>query len=264
MATTTATAAAVAHQQQHLAESVRSVSSVSTSASTSATSSWVGGKKRDWDNAFISKYQDFEATLQENDRWLALYWQSIAGVKDTKRPNVAITEALKASSARRRGRARMDVRDVFNVGGKMLTLSPVGSRFNTSSSWSLRQAGKRRSSQFSVHNPSNTLHMAMAQMAMLAPRSPFLTNVSSETIVSPTTARSQDSTLGRGFVSELARSNSAAAKTAAAVKRLQAMAPPVGQPEMLSPPLSGETQAQTQPLVSQLIVPVTRFTPSAP
>ncbi|KAJ2245041.1 hypothetical protein GGI13_005991, partial [Coemansia sp. RSA 455] len=241
-------------------------------ASTSET--WVGGKKRDWDNAFISKYQEFEATLQENDRWLALYWQSIAGVKDTKRPNVAITEALKASSARRRGRSRMDVRDVFNVGGTTMTLSPVGSRFNTSSSWSLR-VGKRRSSQYGGLQ-GNTLNMAMAQMAMMPPRSPFLTNVSNETIVSP---RSQDSTLNKapaGFsAATLARSNSAAAKTAAAVKRLQAMAtapPPVPQvTAMLSPPLSGESQVtlsaalERSPIrAAQLIVPATRFTPSAP
>ncbi|KAJ2753571.1 hypothetical protein GGI19_003037 [Coemansia pectinata] len=258
---------------QYQSASVRSVSSVSTSASTASTSeTWVGGKKRDWDNAFISKYQEFEATLQENDRWLALYWQSIAGVKDTKRPNVAITEALKASSARRRGRARMDVRDVFNVGGTTMTLSPVGSRFNTSSSWSLRMA-KRRSSQYGALQ-GNTLNMAMAQMAMMPPRSPFLTNVSNETIVSP---RSQDSTLNKapvGFsAATLARSNSAAAKTAAAVKRLQAMATvPVPQvTEMLSPPLSGESQVtmsaalERSPIrAAQLIVPATRFTPSAP
>ncbi|KAJ2490273.1 hypothetical protein IWW37_003305 [Coemansia sp. RSA 2050] len=222
---------------------------------------------RDWDNAFITKYQEFEATLQENDRWLALYWQSIAGVKDTKRPNIAITEALKASSARRPGRARMDVRNVFNVGGATMTLSPVGSRFNTSSSWSLRLA-KRRSSQYGGLQ-GNTLNMAMAQMAMMPPSSPFLTNVSTETIASP---RSQESTLNKvpaGFESSLVRSNSAAAKTAAAVKRLQAMAPVVTQ--MQSPPLSGESQAtlsagaDKSPIrMAQLIGPVTRFTPSAP
>ncbi|KAJ2819666.1 hypothetical protein GGI24_004715, partial [Coemansia furcata] len=188
--------------QQYQSASVRSVSTVSTASTATNETSWVGGKKRDWDNAFISKYQEFEATLQENDRWLALYWQSIAGVKDTKRPNVrAITEALKASSARRRGRPRMDVRDVFNVGGTQMTLSPVGSRFNTASSWSLR-VGKRRSSSSSSQfggTQGNTLNMAMAQMAMMPPRSPFLTNVAQTTADSP-----------------LARSNSAAAKTAAA------------------------------------------------
>ncbi|KAJ1825174.1 hypothetical protein GGH91_000834 [Coemansia sp. RSA 2671] len=179
----------------------------------------------------------------------------------------AITEALKASSARRPGRARMDVRDVFNVGGTTMTLSPVGSRFNTSSSWSLRLA-KRRSSQYGGPQGSS-LNMAMAQMAMMPPSSPFLTNVSTETIASP---RSQESTLNKvpvGFESSLVRSNSAAAKTAAAVKRLQAMAPV--ETQLQSPPLSGESQAtlsagaEKSPIrVAQLIGPVTRFTPSAP
>ncbi|KAJ2324204.1 hypothetical protein GGI00_005399, partial [Coemansia sp. RSA 2681] len=116
----------------------------------------------------------------------------------------------------------------------------------------------------------NTLNMAMAQMAMMPPRSPFLTNVSSgdQVIMSP---RSQDSSLSRAFASPaLARSNSAAAKTAAAVKRLQAMAavpavmpPPPAVPAMLlSPPLSsGEPQV---PMAAQLVVPAaTRFAASS-
>ncbi|KAJ2898314.1 hypothetical protein IWW38_001427 [Coemansia aciculifera] len=258
------TAAAPSQQQQRVpglyqSASARSVSSVSTAASTGSGGgggeTWVGGKKRDWDNAFISKYQEFEATLQENDRWLALYWQSIAGVKDTKRPNNAITEALKASSARRRGRARMDVRDVFNVDGKTLTLSPVASRFKTSSTWSLRRSFSGNSVQ-----GNNSLDMAMAHMAMMAPRSPFLTNVSGS---------SEPASL-------LARSNSAAAKTAAAVKRLQAMAgggaggdavtssPPP--PSSVPTPLSGETVVEITPPPPALppsTLPVARFTPSA-
>ncbi|KAJ1669436.1 hypothetical protein GGF38_002259, partial [Coemansia sp. RSA 25] len=182
-----------------------------------------------------------------------------------------ITEALKASSARRRGRARMDVRDVFNVGGTTLTLSPVGSRFHTSSAWTLRRRGSQIGGEGAgAAHQGNTLNMAMAQMAMMPPRSPFLTNISSgdQVIMSP---RSQDSSLGRAFASPaLARSNSAAAKTAAAVKRLQAMAavpavmpPPPAVPAMLlSPPLSsGEPQV---PMAAQLLVPAaTRFAASS-
>ncbi|KAJ2133646.1 hypothetical protein GGH17_003167, partial [Coemansia sp. RSA 788] len=50
--------------------------------------SWVGGRKRDWDNAFMSKFTDLEATLQENDQWLALYWDSISGMQGTKKTDL--------------------------------------------------------------------------------------------------------------------------------------------------------------------------------
>ncbi|KAJ2772541.1 hypothetical protein IWQ57_001719 [Coemansia nantahalensis] len=64
--------------------SVRTVASDSTADG----GSWVGGRKRDWDNAFLAKFSDLEATLQENDRWLALYLDNIAGLKDTKRSSM--------------------------------------------------------------------------------------------------------------------------------------------------------------------------------
>lgn len=51
------------------------------------SSSWVGGKKRDWENAFEAKYQDLEATLQENQKWLAMYWKSVASMRDTRKPD---------------------------------------------------------------------------------------------------------------------------------------------------------------------------------
>ncbi|KAJ2006314.1 hypothetical protein H4R26_001447 [Coemansia thaxteri] len=237
-------ASSATRPQLYPAASARSLSSVSTTstATTGGGGSWVGGRKRDWDNAFQSKHQEFEATLQENDRWLALYWQSIAGVKDTKRPNVAITEALKASSARRRGRTRMDVRDVFNISsGGSLGLSPVGSRFNTASS----------------------LNVALAQMAMMPPRSPFL---GGEGLVSP---RSQDSTLTRAEAAAVVRSHSTAAKTAAAVKRLQAMA--ASEPKELNEP-KGPSEPKEPKELKELVPveppvarpPGMRLTPSAP
>ncbi|KAJ2383886.1 hypothetical protein GGI05_005173, partial [Coemansia sp. RSA 2603] len=168
----------------------RSSGSTASASSSLATGSWLGGKKRDWDNAFMSKYQDLEATLQENDQWLTMYLES-----------VAISEALKTSSTKRRGRPRMDVRDVF--GNATVKLSPLASQLNSASMWSLRKA-KRRSSQYGTLQ-GNTLNMAIAQMAMMPPKSPYLTNV----------GKQADGALGR--------SNSAAAKTAAAVKRLQAI-----------------------------------------
>ncbi|KAJ2724601.1 hypothetical protein GGI07_001854 [Coemansia sp. Benny D115] len=148
-----------------------------------------------------------EATLQENDQWLSMYLDSISGLKDTKKPDYAITEALKTSSTKRRGRSRMDVRDVFGNNLATVRLSPLASQFNTASMRSLRLA-KRRSSQYGSLQ-GNTLNMAIAQMNMMPPKSPYLTNVMKGNHAETTS---------------LTRSNSAAAKTAAAVKRLQALA----------------------------------------
>ncbi|KAJ2847570.1 hypothetical protein GGI22_005938, partial [Coemansia erecta] len=113
-----ATVASFQQQQQHppkeqgyvYGDTVRSMASASTVSMEPAagTTSWVKSKKRDWDNAFLTKYHDLEATLQENDKWLAIYWQNIAGMKDTKKPSMAITEALKTSSSKRNVRSRMD------------------------------------------------------------------------------------------------------------------------------------------------------------
>ncbi|KAJ2817798.1 hypothetical protein IWW50_006040 [Coemansia erecta] len=65
-------------------------STVRTTASdqTTGQNTWVGGRKRDWENAFLSKFSDLEATLQENDQWLALYWDNIAGMKGTKKSDM--------------------------------------------------------------------------------------------------------------------------------------------------------------------------------
>ncbi|KAJ2275126.1 hypothetical protein IWW43_004900 [Coemansia sp. RSA 1935] len=250
--------------------------------------SWVGGRKRDWDNAFMSKFTDLEATLQENDQWLALYWDSISGMQGTKKTDLAITAALKTSSAKRRTRSRIDIRDVFagsvrSVGvGRQL--SPLVSQFG-SKAQSVRRLqfgsgrnvlrGVRRSSQFGT-----TLSMAMAQMAMIPPKSPYLTNVVADV---PPMARRQQSAVSlhvaqkasdmslrsqrshdaglKSKVEEvekknvvnkvvkdtakgaLERSNSAAAKTAAAVKRLQAIS---GSPAKESEPSAQDTQSSKQ------------------
>ncbi|KAJ1939497.1 hypothetical protein GGF37_004379, partial [Kickxella alabastrina] len=172
--------------------------------------SWLGGKKRDWDNAFISKYQDLEATLQENDQWLTMYLESISGMKNTKKPHIAISEALKTSSVKRRGRSRMDVRDVF-AGKPNFKLSPLGSKFNTATIQSLgmRMPKRRGSSQYGTLQ-GNTLNMTIAQMGMLPPKSPYLATIR------------QGAGVAEAAVG-LARSNSAAAKTAAAVKQLERM-----------------------------------------
>ncbi|KAJ1725681.1 hypothetical protein LPJ53_000160 [Coemansia erecta] len=192
-------------------DAARRSSGSTASDSSLATGSWLGGKKRDWDNAFLSKYQDLEATLQENDQWLTMYLESVSGMRALKKPDFAISEALKTSSTKRRGRSRMDVRDVF--GNATVKLSPLASQFNTANMWSLKKNAKRRSSQYGTLQ-GNTLNMAIAQMAMMPPKSPYLTNVGKH---------SGDSAL--------ARSNSAAAKTAAAVKRLQAIeGSPPGKP----------------------------------
>ncbi|KAJ1802972.1 hypothetical protein LPJ75_006014, partial [Coemansia sp. RSA 2598] len=202
----------------------RSVASSASTASVSQspTGSWIGGRKRDWDNAFLTKYQDLEATLQENDQWLTMYLENVAGMRDLKKPDFAITEALKTSSTKRRGRSRMDVRDVF--GNNTVKLSPLASQFNTASMWSLRNA-KRKSSQYGSLQ-GNTLNMAIAQMAMMPPKSPYLTNVHKQ---------AQPDTGG------LARSNSAAAKTAAAVKRLQAISGSSPKQPIAEDPLSASS-----------------------
>ncbi|KAJ1772706.1 hypothetical protein IW140_002595 [Coemansia sp. RSA 1813] len=251
---------------------VRSMSSVSTAsvASASAANSWVQTKKRDWDNAFLSKYHDFETTLQENDKWLAIYWQNIAGMKDTKKPSMAITEALKTSSSKRRVRSRMDVRDVFFAGsissaassnGTLRMSPPYGSQFNTATMYSYKKAKQRRRSSQYGSMQGNTLNMTLAEMAMIPPKSPYLTNVASPPSAATTlassgglgsapeaagfgslqrrkdiasglpslrTQRSQESTLANKVVEmrrqpsgTLVRSNSTAAQTAAAVKLLQ-------------------------------------------
>ncbi|KAJ2522783.1 hypothetical protein GGI11_001633 [Coemansia sp. RSA 2049] len=174
---------------------VRSISSDSTasvsSGTGSASTSWVRSKKRDWDNAFLSKYQDFESTLHENDKWLAIYWQNIAGMRDTKRSAMAITEALKTSSSKRRVRSRMDVRDVFasSISSAAsstgtLQLSPHGAHRTA--------AGKRRRPYYGAAN-SNTLSMAIAGMPALPPKSPYLlassaSALSTGTVVSPPSA----------------------------------------------------------------------------
>ncbi|KAJ2860589.1 hypothetical protein FB639_005615, partial [Coemansia asiatica] len=202
--------------------------SVASSASTASVSqsptsgSWLGGRKRDWDNAFLTKYQDLEATLQENDQWLTMYLENVAGMRDLKKPDFAITEALKTSSTKRRGRSRMHVRDVF--GNSAVKLSPLASQFNTASMWSLRNA-KRRSSQYGSLQ-GNTLNMAIAQMAMMPPKSPYLTNVHKQ---------------AHADNGGLARSNSAAAKTAAAVKRLQAISGSSPKQQIAEDPLSASS-----------------------
>ncbi|KAJ2497471.1 hypothetical protein GGH96_005086 [Coemansia sp. RSA 1972] len=273
-----------------------------------ASETWVGGRKRDWDNAFMSKFTDLEATLQENDQWLALYWDSISGMQGTKKTDMAITAALKTSSAKRRTRSRIDIRDVFagsvrSVGvGRQL--SPLVSQFGSKAQSGRRLQfgsgrnvlrGVRRSSQFGT-----TLSMAMAQMAMIPPKSPYLTNVVADV---PPMARRQQSAVSLHVPSigqkasdmslrsqrshdaglktkaekevekkdvvnkavkdtakagTLERSNSAAAKTAAAVKRLQAISgSPAKQAES-----SADTQADAQtsaqtvaPMGTQLATP---------
>ncbi|KAJ2535613.1 hypothetical protein EV175_006895, partial [Coemansia sp. RSA 1933] len=254
---------------------VRSMSSVSTVSveTTSGADSWVRSKKRDWDNAFLTKYQDLETTLHENDKWLAIYWQSIASMKDTKKHNMAITEALKtSSSSKRRARSRMDVRDVFFAGSissatssdGTLRMSPLqqGLQFGTATMH--RRGKQRRSSSHYGSMQSNTLNMTLAEMAMIPPKSPYLTNVvvsppsaattlansagsAPETAVGGTmvrkkeissvpslrTQRSQDSAVAHKVVEmrrqpsgPLVRSNSTAAQTVAAVKLLQNTASP--------------------------------------
>ncbi|KAJ2604936.1 hypothetical protein EV177_006268 [Coemansia sp. RSA 1804] len=185
---------------------VRSISSDSTasvsSGTGSASTSWVRSKKRDWDNAFLTKYQDFESTLHENDKWLAIYWQNIAGMRDAKRSAMAITEALKTSSSKRRVRSRMDVRDVF--------ASPISSAASSTGTLQLsphsahqtaatpRVAGKRRGPYYgATHGAanSNTLSMAIAGMPVLPPKSPYLlpssasaASFSAGTVASPPSA----------------------------------------------------------------------------
>ncbi|KAJ2080780.1 hypothetical protein H4R24_002824 [Coemansia sp. RSA 988] len=292
---------------------VRTMESDSTTASSEEENdgSWVGGRKRDWDNAFMSKFYDFETTLRENDNWLTLYWENITGMKDTKKPDMAIAAALKTSSTKRRSRSRIDIRDVFAGSMREGTernwtprLSPIASRFNTGSSRGLRIA-KRRSS----HYGGNTLNMTMAQMAMIPPKSPYLTNVNSQgqSPAPPPQTKKQQSNLslksqrsreGNQLLrtrsaavveqSTLSRSNSAAAKTAEAVKRLQAIAgsPPKQQNMVLEPEhTTGSEKTQTQlatppisanvplsttenktPVTSpqRLTAPAARFTPVAP
>ncbi|KAJ2658950.1 hypothetical protein IWW48_003748 [Coemansia sp. RSA 1200] len=174
---------------------VRSISSDSTASVSSATGSanisWVRSKKRDWDNAFLTKYQDFESTLHENDKWLAIYWQNIAGMRDTKRSAMAITEALKTSSSKRRVRSRMDVRDVFAgsissaaSSNGTLQLSPYSAHQNTRPRAPKRRGPYYGSTQGTAN--SNTLSMAIAGMPMLPPKSPYLS--SSGMVVSPPSA----------------------------------------------------------------------------
>ncbi|KAJ1964732.1 hypothetical protein GGI12_001238 [Dipsacomyces acuminosporus] len=237
---------------------LKSSSTSSLPSKHSTTGSWLGGKKRDWDNAFQEKYNDLEATLQENDRWLALYWESVEAMKGTK-ADIAITKALKTSSARRRGRARMDVRDVFDAASKVgqdSEYSPLGishvsqlsSPFNTASLRKYRSM--RNSSPSSASLQGNTLTWALSQMPMIPSLSPDLINGISQpngtqnasdetqdTAVDQEEQSSQSSAVGiiRSPVAmeskkppnypqaSLTRSNSAAAKAAAAVKHLQAI-----------------------------------------
>ncbi|KAJ1744373.1 hypothetical protein LPJ79_000197 [Coemansia sp. RSA 1821] len=265
---------------------VRSTASDQTNVSEQSTGgSWVGGRKRDWENAFLTKFSDLEATLQENDRWLALYWDNISGMKGTKKPSMAITAALKTSSAKRRARSRIDIRDVFagsmrnTAAGRGGQLSPVVSRFSTSSRKSLRIAKPRSSSI----GGTNSLGMAMAHMAMMPPKSPYLTNVAPPVPPLPPTQRqksnmslkSQRSKEAIHKVSDgtLNRSNSAAAKTAAAVKRLQAISGSPPKPQDTSKPVesNGPTQLATPPSSANVVSPKAespqqraRFTPVAP
>ncbi|KAJ2824691.1 hypothetical protein IWW50_003211, partial [Coemansia erecta] len=215
------------------------------------------------------------------------------------------------SSAKRRTRSRIDIRDVFagsvRAAGVGRQLSPLVSQFGSTGRKSLRLA--RRSSQFG----GNTLSMAMAQMAMIPPKSPYLTNVNSVPDVPPVPpmAKRQQSAASLGVSSlapessvrakqsnmslrsqrshdaalkqkasmqdtakapvqshsgkkkeelqgTLERSNSAAAKTAAAVKRLQAISgsPPKVQESpkttQQEPPKAQERPAQ---LTTQLATP---------
>ncbi|KAJ2453537.1 hypothetical protein EV183_002176 [Coemansia sp. RSA 2336] len=278
--------AAVSQAYGYANSTVRSTASDQTDVSEqSAGRSWVGGRKRDWENAFLTKFSDLEATLQENDRWLALYWDNISGMKGTKKPSMAITAALKTSSAKRRARSRIDIRDVFagsmrNTGaGKGGQLSPVVSRFSTSSRKSLRIA-KRRGSSI---GGSNSLGMAMAHMAMIPPKSPYLTNVAppvpplppAQRKTSNMSLKSQRSKEAIHKVSDgtLNRSNSAAAKTAAAVKRLQAISGSPPKPQDTTKPAesNGPTQLATPPSSANIVSPKAespqqraRFTPVAP
>ncbi|KAJ1734051.1 hypothetical protein LPJ61_001271 [Coemansia biformis] len=261
------------------AEAVYHDASVRTMASdsTAGNGSWVGGRKRDWDNAFLAKFSDLEATLQENDRWLALYLDNIAGLKDTKRSGMAITAALKTTTTKRRSRSRIDIRNVF--AGSMREhgngrLSPLVSQFSVKS----QRTAKRRSSYYGVQG--NTLSM-MAQMAMMPPKSPYLTNVGladapplplAKKQQSAMSLRSQRSCEGADIkqsVPPLNRSNSAAVKTAEAVKRLQAISgsPPKTQPreqvQLATPPSSAvqPLSADKTPLMSPQRQTSTRFTP---
>ncbi|KAJ2712828.1 hypothetical protein H4R19_002556 [Coemansia spiralis] len=240
--------------------SVRTVASDDTAGG----GSWVGGRKRDWDNAFMAKFSDLEATLQENDRWLGLYLDNIAGLKDTKRSNMAVTAALKTTTTTRRGRTRIDIRDVFagsmREQGGNLRLSPMLTQASVKSV----RAAKRRSSYYGVQG--NSLSM-MAQMAMMPPKSPYLTNVGLAGAPPLPTAKKQQSALSLRTQRSregadikqtapplLNRSNSAAVKTAEAVKRLQAIAgsPPKPRPaempkEPVQPPREPVQQLATPP-----------------
>ncbi|KAJ2391740.1 hypothetical protein H4S02_001172, partial [Coemansia sp. RSA 2611] len=261
-------------------------STVRTAASDTA-STWVGGRKRDWENAFLTKFSDLEATLQENDRWLALYWDNIASMKGAKKSDMAITAALKTSSTKRRARSRIDIRDVFagsvrSAGDPgVRQQSPLMSQFSTSSRRSLR--AKRRSSHFGA---GHTLSMAMAQMAMMPPKSPYLTNVGTEGVPPvppvPPAAQRQTSTMSlrtqrsreltaAAEPEALTRSNSAAAKTAAAVKRLQAMSgssPPAKREstpaQLATPPSSANMPAPASAPAPTSPPRSARFTPAAP
>ncbi|KAJ2852048.1 hypothetical protein IWW36_000627 [Coemansia brasiliensis] len=271
---------------------VRSTASDQTNVSEQSTGgSWVGGRKRDWENAFLTKFSDLEATLQENDRWLALYWDNISGMKGTKRPSMAITAALKTSSAKRRARSRIDIRDVFAgsmrnaAAGRSGQLSPLVSRFNTSSRKSLRVTRHRSSS---ISAGTDSLGMAMAHMAMIPPKSPYLTNVAPPVPPLPSTQRQKSNMSLKSQRSKdavlkmtdgtLNRSNSAAAKTAAAVKRLQAISGSPPKPQDTAKPVesNGPTQLATPPSSANIVSPKAespqqqqqqqraRFTPVAP
>ncbi|KAJ1679599.1 hypothetical protein EV182_001713 [Spiromyces aspiralis] len=85
---------------------------------------WIGTRKRDWDSAFRIKHDEFEATLRDNEAWLDLYWESIQGLRCLNESDIMVSNALKTSSARRRGRPRTHVRDVFVDGAPGDCLSP--------------------------------------------------------------------------------------------------------------------------------------------
>ncbi|KAJ1801435.1 hypothetical protein LPJ59_000273 [Coemansia sp. RSA 2399] len=193
-------------QQQHpsreqgyaYGDTVRSMASASTVSmeptAASGTTSWVKSKKRDWDNAFLTKYHDLETTLQENDKWLAIYWQNIAGMKDTKKPSMAITEALKTSSSKRNVRSRMDVRDVFFASaGTIGSAASSNGTLRLSPTYGALQFGSKRAKRLSSHYGSmqgNTLSMTLAEMAMIPPKSPYMTNVVSPPSAATTLASS--------------------------------------------------------------------------
>ncbi|KAJ1918401.1 hypothetical protein H4219_002627 [Mycoemilia scoparia] len=167
---------------------------------------WVGTRKRNWDSAFQLKYDELETTLRDNEAWLDLYWESIRGVRSLNESDIMVSNALKTSSARRRGRPRTHIRDVFESS----YTDPVYSF------------------------PRSTSSMNEAMMATAASKGDFmgsqqflngntLTEHTHPRISSPKAAPSSPSQLKKSskYPAVLSRNNSAAAKAMEAAKRFK-------------------------------------------